>query len=308
MAVANCDDIIFNEVQDEALLQYDHTDAPIYIPSLKVAISVGHYVSVCNTWAFIFLVEDIMSCQFHILGMRNAFIIRYKYCFQMKQLVGENVTEYLRQEIWGNLCHFGEKQGLFPKPMFQAYVSPNFTSYLTRLLNSDLIPSHLVVSSDPQHCINLYLRYQIISVRQTFQYFEIDGEEQLKSFASIFGMMSIFGIHVRMPWKEFERGIRVLDAVNCTSKVELFIGQSHVKCKLHCFKHLVGEPNENGLLSYHIQPSLPPPQMNITVETQSMAALAIGSKFDHNGSLHEVGTSDLTNVICVCKWGAFVGS
>jgi hypothetical protein len=85
------------------------------------------------------------------------------------------------------------------------------------------------------------------------------------------------------------------------SKVELFIGQSHVKCKMHCFKHLVGEPTENGLLSNQIQPSLPPPQMNITVETCCMAALAIGSKFDQNGSLYEVVTSDSTNVICVCK-------
>jgi hypothetical protein len=249
MAVANCDDIIFNEVQDEALLQYNHTDAPVYIPSLKTAISVGHYVSVrsdsgnnfiaqiirsnathvtvCpflplyseSTQAhinnplllplpvqdadchgvvelvksaslgsirasqitevvYIFLVDDITSCQFHILGMRNAFIIRYKYCFQRKQLVhldhlsfhcfpdladayrnywGEcysrsifSSIEYLRQEIWRNLCRYGEKQGLFLKPMFKAYVSPNFTSYLTRLLNCDQIPSHLVVSSVPQ--------------------------------------------------------------------------------------------------------------------------------------------------------------
>jgi hypothetical protein len=209
--------------------------------------------------------------------------------------------EYLQQEIWRNLCRYGVKQGLFPKPMFKAYVSPNFTSYLTRSLNCDQIPSHLVVSSDPQRRINLYLRYQIISVRQTLQYFEINGEEQLESFASIFGMMSIFDIRVWMPQKEFERGIRVLDAVNCMSKVELFIGQSHVKCKMHCFKHLVGEPTENGLLSNQIQPSLPPPQMNITVETCCMAALAIGSKFDQNGSLYEVVTSDSTNVICVCK-------
>jgi hypothetical protein len=132
-------------------------------------------------------------------------------------------------------------------------------------------------------------------VRQTLQYFEIDGEEQVKSFASMFGMMSIFGIHVRMPWKEFKKGIRVLDAVNCMSNVEFFIGQLHVKCKLNCFKHLVGDPTENGLLSYKIQPSLPPPQMNSTVETRTLAALAIGSKFDHNGSLYEVVTSDSTN-------------
>ncbi len=140
------------------------------------------------------------------------------------------------------------------------------------------------------------------------QYFEINGEEQLKSTASIFGMMSILGIRVRMPQIEFEKGISLSDAVNCMSKVELFIGQSHVTCKLHGFKHLVGELTENGLWLYQIQPSLPPPQMNITVETLSMAALAIGSKFYHNGSSYEVFTSDLTNVRCVCKWGAFVGS
>jgi hypothetical protein len=81
-----------------------------------------------------------------------------------------------------------------------------------------------------------------------------------------------------------------------------------VKCKLHCFKHLVVEPTNNGLLLYQIQTSLPPPQMNSTVETQSMAALAIGCKFDHNGSLYKVLTSDSTNVFCVCKWGALVGS
>jgi hypothetical protein len=227
MAVANCDDIIFNEVQDEALLQYNHTDAPIYIPSLKAAISVGHYVSVqsdseklvhinnplllllpvqdadCHgvvklvksaslgniqasqitDVAFIFFVEDITSCQFHILGMRNAFIICYKYCFQMKQFVhldhssfhcfpdlvdacqnywGEcyrrsifSSIEYLWQEMWRNLCHYGEMQGLFPKPMFKAYVSPNFTSSPTRLLHCNQIPSHLVVSSDPPHCNTL---------------------------------------------------------------------------------------------------------------------------------------------------------
>jgi hypothetical protein len=104
--------------------------------------------------AFIFLVEDITSCQLHILGMRNAFIICYKYCFQMKQLVhldhssfhcfpdlvdayqnywGEcnsrsifSSIEYLRQEIWYNLCRYSEKQGLLPKPMVKAYVSSKF--------------------------------------------------------------------------------------------------------------------------------------------------------------------------------------
>ncbi len=68
--------------------------------------------------------------------------------------IGENVTvnlffssiEYLHQEIWRNLCHYGEKQGLFPKPIFKAYVSLNFTSYLTRLVNCDQIPLHLVLT------------------------------------------------------------------------------------------------------------------------------------------------------------------
>jgi hypothetical protein len=100
--------------------------------------------------------------------------------------------------------------------------------------------------------------------------------------------MSTFGIRVRMCRKEFERSIRVLDAVNCRSKMELFIGKSHVKCKLNCFKHLVGEPTENGLLPYQIQPSLPPPQMNITVETQSMAALATSNVTKQESFFHIV--------------------
>jgi hypothetical protein len=70
--------------------------------------------------------------------------------------------------------------------------------------------------------------------------------------------------------------------------MELFIGKSHVKCKLNCFKHLVGEPTENGLLPYQIQPSLPPPQMNITVETQSMAALATSNVTKQESFFHIV--------------------
>jgi hypothetical protein len=158
IAVANGNDIIFNELQNEALLQYNHKDAPICIQSLKVAISVDHHVSlqsdsgnnfiaqiirsnathvtVCpflplysectqvhinnplflplpvqdadchgvvelvksvslgiiqasqiTEVAFIFLVDDITSCQFHILGMRNAFIIHYSIFFILNKLV-----------------------------------------------------------------------------------------------------------------------------------------------------------------------------------------------------------------------------
>jgi hypothetical protein len=66
MAVANCNVIIFNEVQDEALLQYNYMDAAVYIPSLKVAISVGHYVSVRSDLGNNFIAQIIRSNATHV--------------------------------------------------------------------------------------------------------------------------------------------------------------------------------------------------------------------------------------------------
>ena len=63
-----------------------------------------------------------------------------------------------------------------------------------------------------------------------------------------------------------------MDAVNCISKAELFVGLTQVKVRIKAFKHIVGQPTENAMLAGQIQPELPREHPNNNaIQTRSRA-------------------------------------
>lgn len=69
----------------------------------------------------------------------------------------------------------------------------------------------------------------MVSIQQSYSYFSVEREEQISALGKILGQMSVFGIRARMPQQNSVRAIKVMDAINCMSKAELFIALLHVK-------------------------------------------------------------------------------
>ncbi len=127
---------------------------------------------------FIFLAEQLTSFSFDVQGMKNAFVIRYKYCLSTSSLIRLsnesfycfpdlcihywqiwsecyartifNSIDHLRQEMWRFLCRYGQSQGLFPKQMLTLYFPTVFTTYISNYLGQFGIPSQECSLFEPQ--------------------------------------------------------------------------------------------------------------------------------------------------------------
>lgn len=288
--------------------------------------------------AFVFLAEDIMNYLFHVEGMQDAFTIRFKFCPIVQHLVPLNHSSFfcfpdvspvhqslwsacygrsifsaidgLRQELWRFLCRYGGSQGSFPKGVVKLNVPSIFTHYCCKFFHDAGVPSQVLSHSEPNRRIEQYLIYRMVSITNNYRYFSLETEERLKVLAAFLGTMSMFGIRTRMPRRNAEKAVRVMDAVNCISKAELFVGLTQVKVRIKAFKHIVGQPTENAMLAGQIQPELPREHPNNNaIQTRSRATLRIGSKFDSSGSLYEVlELLPNGNVVSRCLWGGNVGS
>ena len=321
------DDIIFTPVLDEASLQCQHNNTPIYIPILKISLTVGHYVTVCSPQgrcfvgqiigrhiggdtvdilpylplysgeisdyfsenyllprsisepschgvvevfttysvaklstshitgiAFIFLAEQLTSFLFDVQGMKNAFVIRYKYCLSTRSLIRLsnesfycfpdlcihyrqiwsecyartifNSIDHLRQEMWRFLCRYGQSQGLFPKQMLTLYFPTVFTTYISNYLGQFGIPSQECSLFEPQRRVELNFMYRVVSSEFLYRLFRIESEESMDCFTEMMGTMSIFGIRKKMPRKDAESAIRNFDLVNAISRIDMYINLS----------------------------------------------------------------------------------
>jgi hypothetical protein len=97
-----------------------------------------------------------------------------------------------------------------------------------------------------------------------------------------------------------EQNLCINDAINVTSKIELYVSSSKLQLRVHAFKHQVSDQTENlwlqGQLSAHIAPQQMP-----QAEVQNVR---INSKFDYNNSLFKVlGTTKNGAFRAVCVWG-----
>ena len=125
--------------------------------------------------AFIFLLSDLTDYLFHILGMQDAYLVRYKLSFREDSLVDFNNTNFfpfpdmypehrslwsecvgrniyssidsLRQELWRILCRYGQSQGMFPIGSLKIMVSSYFSHFLvSRLTMGGVVPEEVQLS------------------------------------------------------------------------------------------------------------------------------------------------------------------
>jgi len=232
-------------------LPISHPSCHDVVELVKAACIANVTIDSVTGIAFIFLTEDVMSFLVHIQGMRNAFIIHFKFCPRAKCLVplspssffcfpdlsiahrniwsesyGQSIfsaMECLQQEMWRFLCRYGSSQGNFPKALIKLYLPSIFTHYFGKFFNDAGVESQVIIQSEPNRQIEKFLIYRMISINQTFRHFSLETEAQLNALASLLGSMSVFGVWTRMPRQNAERAIRVMDTVNCLSKAEFFV-------------------------------------------------------------------------------------
>jgi hypothetical protein len=415
------DDIIqFMDVDDEALLTPNHDEMPIYIPTMKCTLSIGHFIilststaptvigqivgrsndqthpqqfiniccylplydietmqyihnpsilprRICSTacldvvelvnitkiakvniasikgLAFVFLESDVNNHIYYIQGMTNAFIIRFKFCIEKRDLVsldnssfhcfpdlhpvhrmawnecyGRTIytsIDHLRQQIWRFLCRYGASQGIFPRQLIQLYYPTQFTNYLCNFLVLAQVPFEVKTLQEPQHRVESKFIYRMVSASQEYKLFNLDTAERVELFGRLIGATSIFGIRKRKPKLGSEVSTKRLDAINVLSRLELYISYSMLKIRLYAYKHIVGEDaTMNHRLLEELGETHPSadehPLMQATpaTSTRSMSSLRINSKFDYNGNVCKVLSVNSDGMVLTsCLWGPHAG-
>jgi len=97
--------------------------------------------------------------------------------------------------------------------------------------------------------------------------------------------------------------LKINDALNVVTKMELFVCSTKIRIKVVAFKHLVGDTTQNEWLSRQLP--LRPTAQRGEISTQT---IRLNSRFDNNGSLFKVAfVDDNQQVRAVCLWGQQVG-
>jgi len=200
---------------------------------------------------FVFLESDVTDLKYHIQGMTNAFIIRYKYCPETRDLLPLSPTtfqcfpdlnatynnlwceclgrtifmsiDYLRQEVWRFLCRYGQSQGRFPKAYLRIPCNPQFAAYMTSFFVRAGILSYPTVASDLQRRIQHQLSYKMVSVEVNYNVFCFDCETKLETFAAMLGDTALFGVRRKRPRKDEQSETRINDAINMLVTLQKFI-------------------------------------------------------------------------------------
>jgi hypothetical protein len=199
--------------------------------------------------AFVFLATNVTEYLFHIQGMRGAYLIRYKFSFASNQLVelhsftffpfsdlyleynirwydclGRSIftsIEVVRQEMWRMLCNFGQSQGFFPKGTIKLPISNQFSYYMFNFLMQEGMHSQLLSIHDQERRVQSSLTYRSMKTSEMYHYIVFNDETTLQSLKNLLGNVAFVGIRRQKPKSESEEYLRLNDAVNITSKVEL---------------------------------------------------------------------------------------
>jgi hypothetical protein len=100
-----------------------------------------------------------------------------------------------------------------------------------------------------------------------------------------------------------DHDLKINDALNVVTKMELFVCSTKIRIKVVAFKHLVGDTTQNEWFSRQLP--LRPTAQRSEISTQ---IVQLNSRFDYNGSLFKVASiDDNQQVSAVCLWGQQVG-
>ena len=289
--------------------------------------------------AFVFLADSVTDFMYHIQGMRNAYLIRFKYCQVLDSLKLLNSTtfhsfpdihpthmqfwcecygrsifgciDYMRQEMWRVLCRYGQSQGLFPKHTISLFLPTIFTQYLCYAFQSSGIQPQECVASEPQRRVESTLLYKMVSISYKYLYFSLDTEEKLSVFAGIIGSMSVFGVRKRIPNKRqnSESIMRYNDLVNVVEKIDLYISSSRVKLRLFASRHQVGQPCTHVQLLNEIGNPEAREEVAVDGVVTRSNILRINSSFDYNGNVYRV-VKEMPDgrILCKSVWGTLKGN
>jgi hypothetical protein len=80
---------------------------------------------------------------------------------------------------------------------------------------------HLI--SDQERCIHSSFLYRTVRVCTTNAYFNLDTEAKLDLLRKLIGDFSLVGIRARKPKLDAEHDLKINDALNVVTKMELFV-------------------------------------------------------------------------------------
>jgi hypothetical protein len=99
--------------------------------------------------------------------------------------------------------------------------------------------------------------------------FVLDLETKIQSFTEVIGEMA-----------DYEQGMRLKDAVNMMTKIELSISKFKLRPKLYTFKHKIRDATTDQWLSSHLSVSSPTKQ----IFQVAIRSIQINSNNDYNSS------------------------
>ncbi len=197
-----------------------------------------------------------------------------KWCECLSRSIFSSINE-LWQQIWCILCRFGQSQGLHPKALIKIPISHRFSYYTINFLSQEGLESESYCIYDQEHCIHSSMLYRTVRTAETYNKFFLDLEAKLQSFSKMIGEMVVVGVRCRKPKVDCEHDIRLNDAVNMMTKMELFISKSNLRLKLYAFKHNIGDTTTNQWLSSQLLAPQPQETPQVTIRSTR-----INSKFD----------------------------
>ncbi len=124
------------------------------------------------------------------------------------------------------------------------------------------------------------LLYKTVRRAEMNSIFNLDSEQKLLLFTKLIGEMAVVGIRRRKPKVNDEYALRNNDAINMTSRIELFISRSKFRLRVHAFKHKVSDETQNNWLSVQLSGLVSHQTLQVDIRQ-----LRLNSKFDYNNSM-----------------------
>jgi hypothetical protein len=176
-----------------------------------------------------------------------------------------------------------------------------FTHYLCTELERAQVHGQFRVEKETYRRLDPKLLYRTVVVEEQYKWYSLHSPEQLNIFCGIIGSTSTIGIRKRKPKLGHEETTRLFDALNITSKMDLFISYGKVKACIHAKRHIIGVDNSEDALVLA--------QSNFNMEKQTQlqqeaSVLRINFKFDYNVNVCKVVlVHDNGTILTSSVWG-----
>jgi len=150
---------------------------------------------------------------------------------------------------FGDSSFGGHSQGDFPRQLLSLAFPVLFTHYLCTELERAQVHGQFHGEKETYHRLDPNILYRMVVVEEQYKWYSLHSPKQLNIFCGIIGSTSTIGIRKRKPKLGHEETTRLFDALNITSKMDLFISYGKVKVRMHAKWHIIGVDNtENALV------------------------------------------------------------